>query len=45
MNQIWSMVQIMVAWSIIIWIFDYMIGDGLLKELKNFAQDIRRMRL
>ena len=45
MNQIWSIVQIIVAWFIIIWIFDYMIGNGLLKEVSNFIQDIRRMRL
>ena len=45
MNQIWSIVQIIVGWSIVIWIFEWMIEDGLLKEVSNFIQDIRRMRL
>ena len=42
MYQLWVIVQIILNISIILWIFDWMIENGLLKEVSDFVREMRR---
>lgn len=39
MHQILTMLQILIGWSIIIWIADYMICDGLVDEIRRLIRE------